>query len=747
MNNRIHILLLTFLLIYSEGMLAQHYFVNGIVKDAVTEAPIKGVNIGLSKATAGTVTDENGRFSIMVCQHGECKLWFSHVGYKKAEQIFPEANQDVVIWLEPKGVNINEITVQARKRITPLQNVTEEPLALQSSITNISSKEIEQLGAVTVLDALKYSTNGMPSTQGRRKKYYYMVRGQNVSSDYAINGVSLSTNGAGPMAQWVEAPSMLPSNMIESIDVIRSGNSLLLGFSGLNGVVNIKTKTFDRSETQVDAEYGTFNSTRIGVLHGGKISDFNYALSIYNDKTDGPTGRHSYENLSNIYGKIGYQFKKLIEFDMENFYTYGTRFVTKAVDYKGMVLPERQLADIWEYDPMRYNIFTARLKINESKTTSTELQMSYILNRMDLYPDAYEYKVDPISQKAVIGDSIIRAHMLNEPDSILTFGVFQVVNPFKNNFLRMAGMYASSANYAHGKSKKTIYSGTLLDQYNFGKVDAHAGVKLIREFYNYYVPNQGFGDASRAIQNQWQPLLFNVSFGSSYRATNKLTFNTVLNTGSLPVDNTALQLNSDGSNSMLQREQRTSLDIGCEYMTAQTGHFIFTLFMFNQKNASEFTTRAYYDTDGLIRYYERNINLRTYGVEFTYHSPMVWKHWSYFANLSYKYSYQADSSIYKKYAKQPPFIGNMGLSYNNKRLNINLMGKYVSSYKTDRFLKQEVGIGNYFNWDLTSSYEIPHSIFEVYSSVVNLFDVRYCTVSPIYPDFGRQMKFGLRAKF
>jgi len=75
------------------------------------------------------------------------------------------------------------------------------------------------------------------------------------------------------------------------------------------------------------------------------------------------------------------------------------------------------------------------------------------------------------------------------------------------------------------------------------------------------------------------------------------------------------------------------------------------------------------------------------------------------------------------------------------------MGKYVSSYKTDRFLKQEVSIGNYFNWDLTSSYEIPHSIFEVYGSVVNLFDVRYCTVSPIYPDFGRQLKIGLRAKF
>jgi outer membrane cobalamin receptor len=743
--NKITILFI--FLFLSAKSLAQENDLKGIVLDLATKLPVPSVNICISRLSKTTITNKDGHFSMALSMPGEYLLNFTHVGYKNQERSIQTGKTEAIIYLEPLDVRLDEVTVYGQKRNSPLQDLTVEPVAWESSITQISSKDIERMGAVTTLDALKYSTSGMPSTQGRRKKYYYLVRGQNVSSDYAINGISLSTNGAGPMAQWVEAPAMLPANMIESIEVVRSGNSLLLGFSGLNGVINIKTKTFEKFETQAETEYGTFNTTRFGVLHGGKIGNVNYALSIYDDRTDGPKGRHSYENLWNVYGKVGYRYKNLIEFDMENYYTYGTRFVTQAINYKGLVLPERQLADIWEYDPMRYNIFTSKLKINESKIASTELQLGYILNRMDLYPDAYEFTVDPVTKKSVVGDSIIRAQMLNEPDSIWSLGLFQALSPFKNNVLRVAGLYASSANYAHGKSKKTIYSATLLDQHNFGNVDVHAGIKLIREYYNYYVPNQGFGDASRAIQNEWQPKLFNVSLGASYHYNNNLTINYILNSGSLPVDNTALQLYEDGTTGMLKREQRTGMDLGLECMTSDKGHFIFTLFMLNQKNSSDFTTQAYYDGDGLIRYYEKNISLRTYGMEGTYHSPFLWNDWSIFSNLSCKYAYQPDSSIYKKYAKQPPFIANAGVSYSHKNLDVNLMGKYVSDYKTDRFLKKEVYVGNYINADLTASYRVPHTILQLYGSMVNVFDVRYCTVSPIYPDFGRQMKIGLRIDF
>lgn len=729
-----------------QQMISAQTLLQGRVCDIKTHQPIKDVVVKIRSSAVQTITDKNGSFVIPVAKPRAYALKFTHIGYEAYETNVGTGADRPVIYLVSAELKLKEISVLANKRVSPLREITTEPEAWQSSITYITSDEIKKTGAVTTLDALKYSTNGLPSTQGRRKKYYYLVRGQNMASDYSINGVSLSTNGAGPMAQWIEAPALLPANMIESVEVVRSGNSLLLGFSGLNGVVNIKTKTFDHFETQAEAGYGTFNSYRVGVLHGGKVGDFNYALSVFNDKTDGPRGRHSYENLWNIYGKAGYSFGGRIEISLENFYTYGTRFVTQAVDYQNLILPKRQLADIWEYDPMRYNISTLRIKVNESARASTELQMSYILNRMDLYPDTYEFYVDPATQQSVVGDSIIRNHMLNEPDTILTAGIFQAFRPFTNNTLRIAGMYASSANYTHGKAKKTIYSVALLDQHNLGPVDIHGGVKLIREFYNYYVPNQGFGDETRAIQNQWQPVLLNFSVGFAYKINHSLNLTTVLNSGSLPLDNTALQLYDDGTTGMLKRERRTGIDAGLEFRHPVAGNWMFTLFMISQKNTSEYTTRAYYDTDGLIRYYERNINLSTWGAELAYHSHQLWNYWHIFGNLSYKYAYQSAGSDYKKYSKQPPFIGNIGISFEQKNFDLNLMGKYVSAYTTDRFLQQAVQTGNYFNWDINGTYDIRHTPIELFGTIINILDTRYSTVSPVYPDFGRQLKSGIRIK-
>lgn len=657
-----------------------------------------------------------------------------------------------------KEVTLSEVTISERRRISPLKVLTTEPLAWESSITYITYKEIERMGAIIALDALKYSTNGLPSTQGRRKKHFYLLRGQTVASDYAINGVSLSTNGSGPMAQWIEAPALLPANMIESIEVIRSGNSLLLGFSGLNGVVNIKTKTFDKFKTSAELEYGTFNHLRTGIIHGGKVRNVNYALSVYKDRTDGPKGKHSDEDLWNIYGKIGYKYKGLIEFQLENFYTYGTRFVTQAEDYEGLISPQKQLTDIWEYDPIRYNITSAKLKINESSKMATEIQFSYICNRMDLYPDTYQFVPNSTQGGMANTDSIIRNKMLSEPDSIFTIGIFQGISPVKNNMLRAAIMYASSTTYAHGQSKKKIYAASLLDQHTFGQIDIHGGIKLIREYYDYYNP-YGTTNNERAIVDKWQPILFNISTGISYNK-GAYTFNAVLNSGELPVDQTALRvvISDDGNiitdqesgqalEESLEREQRIGLDIGFDYHSGKWGHGVVTLFMLSQKNAAIFTNRAYYDRDGLLRYYQKNIDLTTLGIELSYNSPSYWNQWAFFTNLSYKYSIQSEDSNNNKFTQQPPFIANAGLSYINNGFNINLMGKYVSEYETDRFLKEKVKIGNYFNVDLTAQYEIPHTPLQIYGSIINLFDEHYATVSPVYPDFGRQFKIGLRASF
>jgi iron complex outermembrane receptor protein len=166
--------------------------------------------------------------------------------------------------------------------------------------------------------------------------------------------------------------------------------------------------------------------------------------------------------------------------------------------------------------------------------------------------------------------------------------------------------------------------------------------------------------------------------------------------------------------------------------------------LLNQKNTSEYTRTPYYDGNNVLRYYMKNINLRTAGIELDFHSRMFWEMFSGFGNVSYKYVSHSEPSGRTRYNKQPPLIANACLSFSKKSVEVHLMAKYVSPYRTDRFLKMEVGMGNYCNADVQVIYRIPKIYIELYGVVSNLFDVRYATVSPIYPDFGRQFKAGLR---
>ncbi|MDR2139794.1 MAG: TonB-dependent receptor plug domain-containing protein [Tannerella sp.] len=650
--------------------------------------------------------------------------------------------------------SLPEVTVLGRRRTSPLRVLTAEPPAWETSVTRITAEDNRKTAAHQLFDVLKYSLNGMASTQGRRKKHYYLLRGQNVAADYAVNGVSLSTNGAGPMAEWVEAPSLLPESMIESVEIVRSGHSLLLGFSGLNGVVNVKTKTFDRATTRAEVDYGTFHTLRAGLLHGGRIHRLHYAFALGHDRTDGPAGRHSRESLWNFYGKIGYRYNDRFEVNLETSYVYGTRFVTQAVA-DTLAAPQSQLADLWEYDPMRYAVSTLRLRWHASRTASTEVQFSHILNRMDLYPDRYHFT--SAGRVVTLSDSIVRNRMLDEPDSIVTAAVFQTFLPTPSNALRAGVMFASSANYAHGKSKKKILSATLLDQHTFGRADAHLGVKLIREYYDYYVPYQGFGSEVNAVSDEWQPMLINVSTGVSLQLNADYLLNCVVNSGALPVDRTALQQQTDAAGNPVREEDtgktsvasmkgehRTGVELGLKQHLEGAGHFTWTLFLLNQKNTSEYTRTPYYDSNNILRYYMKNIDLRTRGVELAFRSRTWLNRFSAFGNVSCKYVYRSEPSGRTRYHRQPPLIANACLSFTPKALEIHFMAKYVSSYRTDRFLSAEVHMGNYCNADLHVIYPVPPLRMELYALILNLSDVRYATVSPIYPDFGRQIKLGAR---
>jgi iron complex outermembrane receptor protein len=255
-------------------------------------------------------------------------------------------------------------------------------------------------------------------------------------------------------------------------------------------------------------------------------------------------------------------------------------------------------------------------------------------------------------------------------------------------------------------------------------------------------------------------VLFNISAGVSHQLNANYILNCVINSGALPLDRTALQQQTDAAGnplkdentgktlvSYMKSEVRTGVELGLQQRLPNIGHLTWTLFLLNQKNTSEYTRTPYYDDNNVLRYYMRNIDLRTVGIELSYRSSKWLDMFSGFGNISYKYVSRSEPSGRTHYDKQPPLIANACLSFEKKNVEIHLMAKYVSRYRSDRFLKTEIDMGNYCNADVQAIYHIHKLHAELYSLVSNLFDVRYATVSPIYPDFGREIKVGVRCRF
>lgn len=154
----------------------------------------------------------------------------------------------------------------------------------------------------------------------------------------------------------------------------------------------------------------------------------------------------------------------------------------------------------------------------------------------------------------------------------------------------------------------------------------------------------------------------------------------------------------------------------------------------------------YLDDLGTLRYYMRNLTLRTYGVELSFRSDPAKSLWSYSGNVSYKYVYQSNELLRERYTRQPPLLANVHLTYAPSFVQATLSAKYVSSYRTDRFLRAEVPIGDYLNIDCAITVPLFRSFFELYGTLTNILDIRYATISPLYPDFGRQFRIGFRLR-
>lgn len=221
---------------------------------------------GNNSASLTKITDENGEFSFTL-ESAEYDLTVSAAGFSEFSKTFSvrQGSSDlpeIVLTIAASGASVDvsaagdyqiETINSATKTNTPLRDVPQ-------AITVITKEQFKEQMFQSLGDAFRY-TPGVSVHQGENNRDQVIIRGQNSSADFFLNGVRDDV-------QYYRDPYN-----IEQLEVLKGPNAMIFGRGGGGGVVNRVTKEAVFSPIrEISLTGGSFYNRRVS-------TDFDQPLS------------------------------------------------------------------------------------------------------------------------------------------------------------------------------------------------------------------------------------------------------------------------------------------------------------------------------------------------------------------------------------------------------------------------------------------------------------------------------------
>ncbi len=216
--------------------------VQGKVTD-VQGAPIGGASVAVAGSTTGTMTNDEGNYSIDVAEG--VSLVFSYVGYVSQTIAADQQRIDVQLELDAAMSNLEEVVVvgygtQRRETIT-------------GSVASVKSAELMKSPTVNVSNALTGRLPGVVATQGSAEPGYdgaaIRIRGTNTLGN---SGPLIVIDGIPARAGGFER--LNPAD-IDNISVLKDASAAIYGARAANGVILITTKRGESGKPTLSYTY------------------------------------------------------------------------------------------------------------------------------------------------------------------------------------------------------------------------------------------------------------------------------------------------------------------------------------------------------------------------------------------------------------------------------------------------------------------------------------------------------------
>ncbi|MBN1185253.1 MAG: TonB-dependent receptor [Bacteroidales bacterium] len=292
-------LIIAILSIVSISISFPQNFIDGIIRDYVSNDKLPGVNIYIPELHKGTISDTNGYYSISGIPDGQFNIQYSFIGYKTHFETILFRKNDITkdITIESSAIEAQEVIITGGKVSTQHENAIKIEQVKIETLDNSTEKNLlSKLAELPGIDAITKG-NGIATP---------VIRGLSTSNIVVLNnGVRMEN------FQFSENhPYLLDASDISKIEIIKGPASLLYGSDAVGGVLNlIREHPAPVKSLHISCQ-SEFNSNDKGITNqvGIKTSRENYwgGINAYHttsqDYTDGkgnmaPNSRNTYYSM------------------------------------------------------------------------------------------------------------------------------------------------------------------------------------------------------------------------------------------------------------------------------------------------------------------------------------------------------------------------------------------------------------------------------------------------------------------
>jgi len=229
--------------------------ISGTITDANNNEELIGANIILENG-GGTSTDVFGKYTLNT-KTGTQKVIFKYIGYKdivKDITLIEGENKTINIALKSSSEQLSTVVVSAGRFEQKIEEITVsmeviKPTLIENKNTTQIETAMDQIPGVNITDGQANIRGGSGWSFGAGTRVLVMV-----------DDMPLISGDAG-QAQW----SLIATENINQVEVIKGASSALYGSSALNGVINVRTafpsqKDIDKNKlpgyTKVNMHFG-----------------------------------------------------------------------------------------------------------------------------------------------------------------------------------------------------------------------------------------------------------------------------------------------------------------------------------------------------------------------------------------------------------------------------------------------------------------------------------------------------------